>query len=183
MERGDRGWRLNDHGLHHYCQYEKRCHIAQAHLDRGILIPTFPPSNQDSKLTLQLLLAISHGTFCFMNFHGFGWYLSSTASVLYCSYVLHNFIAWIKIKPFFVGQGCFFQPRIGIWVQRIYLITLIMSIPPIILQVFDNFRYFNNISLLYERIRPYEPLMRYVLTSFLLPVHFGGAATMSSLEH
>jgi hypothetical protein len=106
------------------------------------------------------MLAIFHGTFCFMAFHGFGWYLSSTAALLYCSYILHNFVAWIKIGPFFVGKNPFFEPRLGVWVQRVYLSTWILTIPPIIFQIFNNFRYFNDISKMYTKVRPYEPLMR-----------------------
>jgi hypothetical protein len=95
-----------------------------------------------------------------MDFHGYGWYLSSTATLLYCSWVIHNVVAWIKIRPFFIGQGCSFPPKIGPKVQTAYLVTLALTIPPIILQIFDNFRYFNNINPFYRRVRPYEPLMR-----------------------
>ena len=118
------------------------------------------PEPLADRLTLQLLLAIGHGTFCFMAFHGYGWYLSSTAALLYCSYVLHNFVAWIKVRPFFVGKGSFFKHTTGVRVQRVYLITLLFTIPPTILQIFDNFRYFNNLSELYKRVRPYEQLFR-----------------------
>ena len=95
-----------------------------------------------------------------MDFYGYGWYLSSTATLLYSSWVIHNTVAWIKIRPFFVGQGSFFRPEIGKTVQRVYLTTLVLTIPPIILQIFDNFRFFNNINELYRQVRPYEPLMR-----------------------
>ncbi len=105
---------------------------------------------------------MAHGTFCFMDFNGYSWYLSSTASLLYCSWVVHNTVAWIKIRPFFFGMGAFFRPKVGKYVQWIYLVTLAMTIPPIILQIFDNFRYFNNINDLYKSVRPYEPLMRSV---------------------
>ena len=87
-------------------------------------------------------------------------YLSSTASLLYCSYFLHNVIAWMKIKPFFTDTRSMFKPRTGKLVTRIYLGTLALTIPPLITQIFNNFRYFNNINDLYVRLRPYEPLMR-----------------------
>lgn len=106
-----------------------------------------------------------------MDFSGYGWYLSGTATLLYCSWVLHNFVAWIKIRPFFIGQGSFFPPRFGPKVQIVYLFTLILSVPPIILQIFDNFRYFNNINPLYKQVRPYEPLMRdpwWIFTNVIL---------------
>lgn len=104
------------------------------------------------------LLAMSHGTFCFMAFNGYGWYLSATATLLYCSWVIHNIVAWLKIRPFFNdGQ---FSPKTSQWVKRIYLGSLACTVPPIILQIFDNFRFFNNINNLYVSVRPYEPLMR-----------------------
>lgn len=106
-----------------------------------------------------------------MNFSGYGWYLSSTAALLYCSWVIHNIVAWIKIRPFFIGQGPFFPSRVGPRVQIAYLVTLALTIPPIILQIFDNFRYFNNINPLYQKVRPYEPLFRdpwWVFTNIIL---------------
>jgi hypothetical protein len=106
-----------------------------------------------------------------MNFSGYGWYLSSTAALLYCSWVIHNIVAWIKIRPFFIGQGCFFPSKVGPKVQIAYLVTLALTIPPIILQIFDNFRYFNNINPLYRSVRPYEPLFRdpwWVFTNIVL---------------
>jgi hypothetical protein len=95
-----------------------------------------------------------------MSFDGFGWYLSSTAALLYCSYFTHNVVAWFKIRPFFTGSQASFGPRISVWVTKIYLGTLAMTIPPLIFQIYNNFRYFNNISMLYEHVRPYESLMR-----------------------
>ncbi|EXJ86437.1 hypothetical protein A1O3_03388 [Capronia epimyces CBS 606.96] len=89
------------------------------------------------------------GTFCFFTFPGYGWYLSSTAALLYCSWVVHNVVAWLKIGPLVCK-----------WVRRIYLGSLACTIPPIILQIYDNFRFFNNINDLYVTVRPYEPLMR-----------------------
>jgi hypothetical protein len=106
-----------------------------------------------------------------MNFDGYGWYLSSTAALLYCSWVVHNIVAWIKIRPFFIGQGSFFPSRAGPKVQIAYLVTLAFAIPPIILQIFDNFRYFNNINPLYRKVRPYEPLFRdpwWIFTNIVL---------------
>ena len=106
-----------------------------------------------------------------MNFHGYGWYLSSTAALLYCSWVVHNTVAWIKIRPFFIGQGSFFPPIVGPKVQIAYLVTLALTVPPIILQIFDNFRYFNNINPLYRKVRPYEPLFRdpwWIFTNIVL---------------
>lgn len=100
------------------------------------------------------------GTFCFMNFDGYGWYLSGTAALLYSSWVIHNIVAWIKVRPFFIGRGSYFPTKVGKYVQWIYLVTLAMTIPPIVLQIYDNFRFFNNINDLYRKVRPYEPLFR-----------------------
>ena len=108
----------------------------------------------------QLLLAIMHGTFCFMAFPGYSWYLSSTAALLYCSWFVHNVVAWIKIRPFFLDQGAICSARTGKIVSMVYLVTLAMTIPPLILQIACNFLFFNNINDLYERIRPTEPLFR-----------------------
>ena len=95
-----------------------------------------------------------------MAFNGYGWYLSSTAALLYCSWIVHNLVAWMKIRPFFVDQRSMFKPETGKWVRRIYLGTLVCTIPPIILQIYDNFRFFNNINAFYVKVRPYEPLFR-----------------------
>lgn len=96
-----------------------------------------------------------------MSFEGYGWYLSSTAALLYCSWVVHNIVAWMKIRPFFIDSNSMFKPSTGIWVRRIYLGTLACTVPPIILQIFNNFRFFNNINDFYTKVRPYEPLFRY----------------------
>lgn len=103
---------------------------------------------------------MSHGTFCFMSFPGYGWYLSSTAALLYCSYFTHNIVAWLKIRPFFTGASASFSPHVSKWVRRIFLGSLALTVPVIIFEIFNNFRFFNNISRMYERVRPYEPLMR-----------------------
>jgi hypothetical protein len=103
---------------------------------------------------------MSHGTFCFMSFRGYGYYLSATAALLYCSYFIHNVVAWLKIRPFFVGSHTSFRPGICTWVRRVYLGTLAMTSPALIFQIFNNFRFFNGHSRLYQSVRPYEPLMR-----------------------
>ena len=70
-----------------------------------------------------------------------------------------------------MGQGPFFPPKVGPKVQITYLVTLALTVPPIILQIFDNFRYFNNINPLYRKVRPYEPLFRdpwWIFTNIIL---------------
>lgn len=95
-----------------------------------------------------------------MAFNGYGWYLSSTAALLYCSYFTHNVVAWLKIRPFYKpGQGSF-STTVCVWVRRVYLVTLAMTIPVLIFEIFNNFRFFNNLNRMYEGVRPYEPLMR-----------------------
>lgn len=108
----------------------------------------------------QLVLAMSHGTFCFMSFSNYGLYLSSTAVLLYCSYFTHNVISWMKISPFFSGSQVYFGPTFCSCVKWIYLSTLAMSAPVLIFQMYNNFRFFNSTSTLYVRVRPYEPLLR-----------------------
>lgn len=94
---------------------------------------------------------MSHGTFCFTSFDGYGWYLSSTAALLYFSWIVHNLVAWLKIRPFLTRRA-----------SRIFIGTLCLSVPPIILQIVNNFLFFNNINDLYVKVRPYEVLMRLV---------------------
>lgn len=108
----------------------------------------------------QLLLAIPHGSFCFMTFPGNGWYLSTTASLLYISCFVHNMVAWIKIKPFVFDPRVLFAPKTAIMVSRIYLWSLALSAFPTILQIVCNFLFFNGIYNLYEEIRPTESLFR-----------------------
>jgi hypothetical protein len=95
-----------------------------------------------------------------MTFKGYGWYLSSTAALLYLSWIVHNYVAWMKVRPFFSDPRGIFKPKTGLWVRNVYLTTLAASVGPIIFQIYDNFRFFNNISDFYTVVRPYEPLMR-----------------------
>jgi hypothetical protein len=111
-------------------------------------------------ILLELLLAMSHGTFCFMSFNGYGWYLSATAALLYCSWFIHNIVAWMKVKPFIMDGGTLFSPKTGQYTRYVYMATLFCSIGPIILQIYDNFRFFNGYGDFYTRVRPYEPLFR-----------------------
>ncbi len=97
----------------------------------------------------QLILALSHGTFCFMSFEGYGWYLSATAELLYISTLVHNVVAWLKIRPFLTRRG-----------SIVFIGTFVVTIPPVLFQSINNFLYFNNISDLYTKVRPYEALMR-----------------------
>ena len=97
---------------------------------------------------------MSHGTFCFMSFDGYGWYLSSTAALLYFSWIVHNLVAWLKIKPFLTRRA-----------SKTFIGTLCLTIAPTLLQIVNNFLFFNNIRDQYVRVRPFEVLMRLVNTS------------------
>jgi hypothetical protein len=142
--------------------------ITVANMRRGVLLHKLIllevmmvlSSSQSQTDDIQLVLAMSHGTFCFMSFEGYGWYLSSTAALLYCSYFTHNVVAWMKIKPFFVGAQAAFRPAICKWVRIVYLTSLAATAPVMVFEIANNFRFFNNISRLYEKSRPYEPLYR-----------------------
>lgn len=95
-----------------------------------------------------------------MSFPGYGWYVSSTAVLLYASYFLHNVVAWIKVGPFFTGRQPFFDYRVGKTVRKVYFLTLAPTAPTLIFEAVNNFLYNNNINDLFERTRPYEFLMR-----------------------
>lgn len=126
--------------------------ITFANMRRGILLHKLIIAEQ--------LMAMTHGTFCFFDFKGYGWYLSSTAALLYFSYILHNVIAWMKVKPFFYGNSTIFEPGFVKWTTRIYLGTLVLTVPPMLFQIADNFRFFNGYGGWYKELRPYEPLFR-----------------------
>jgi hypothetical protein len=89
-----------------------------------------------------------------MSFDGYGWYLSSTAALLYLSWIVHNLVAWLKVKPFLTKTA-----------SRIFIGTMSLTVAPIILQIVNNFLFFNNINDLYVKVRPYEVLMRFVTLS------------------
>ena len=84
-----------------------------------------------------------------MSFKGYGWYLSSTAALLYLSWIVHNLIAWIKIKPFISTRS-----------SQVFTGTLCLTIAPIIFQIVNNFLFFSNIRDTYIKVRPFEVLMR-----------------------
>ena len=74
-------------------------------LHKLILLKAYQDRNVETYFLITLiclLLAIMQRTFRFMSFGGYGWYLASTAALLYCSWFVHNIVAWIKIKPFFI---------------------------------------------------------------------------------
>ena len=103
---------------------------------------------------------MSHGTFCFMSFSGYGWYLSSTAALLYIAAWIHNLVAWLKIRPFFKEPNAIFSPKTNKIITYTYLVTLGLSAIPLLFQIVNNFLFFNNFKSWYTAVRPYETLMR-----------------------
>ncbi|ERF71340.1 hypothetical protein EPUS_03494 [Endocarpon pusillum Z07020] len=101
-------------------------------------------------ILLELFFALWHGTFIFCQDPTYGWYLSSTATLLFISYQLHNIISWRKIKPFL--------PR---WGQLTFIFTIIAVQPFWIVEAWNNFEYFNGLGNLSNiQTRPWEALAR-----------------------
>ncbi|KAI8409290.1 hypothetical protein FOFC_09126, partial [Fusarium oxysporum] len=76
--------------------------------------------------------------------------LSSTATLLYISYFIHNLIAWLKIRPFL--------PK---WGARIFIISLLIVQPYWVLETWANFQYHNHLgSKIFNTSRLLEPLFR-----------------------
>ncbi|KAF1936140.1 hypothetical protein EJ02DRAFT_414489 [Clathrospora elynae] len=101
-------------------------------------------------ILLELALAIWHGTFIFIQDPWYGWFLSTTASLLFISYLLHNIVSWLKIRPF-----------LPLWGSRFFIISLICVQPFWIAEAWSNFEYFNSLgSNVNIRMRPWEALLR-----------------------
>jgi hypothetical protein len=98
----------------------------------------------------KLVLAIWHGTFIFVADPAYGWYLSTTATLLFISYFLHNVVSWLKIRPF-----------LPLWGSRVFIISLLCVQPFWIAEAWSNFSYFNSLgSEVNVRTRPWEALLR-----------------------
>lgn len=77
-------------------------------------------------------------------------YLSSTATLLFISYQLHNVVSWLKIRPFL--------PK---WGSRFFILSLLAVQPFWIAEAWSNFEYFNSLgSEANIRMRPWEALVR-----------------------
>ncbi|KAL2831447.1 hypothetical protein BDW59DRAFT_182115 [Aspergillus cavernicola] len=109
----------------------------------------------------ELILASLHGTFVFIEGPAYGWYLSTTAALLYISYNIHNVVNWIKVKPFL--------PK---WGSRLYIITVILAWPYWIAEIYLNFSYNNDLGTgAFQQTRPWEALFRepwWIFTSLYL---------------
>ncbi|KAF4946420.1 hypothetical protein FSARC_14201 [Fusarium sarcochroum] len=98
----------------------------------------------------ELLLALGHGFFAFFEEPEYGWILSSTATLLYISYFIHNLIAWLKIRPFL--------PK---WGSRTFIISLLLVQPYWVLETWANFQYHNRLGIkIFDTTRLFEPLAR-----------------------
>ncbi|KAF5667169.1 hypothetical protein FHETE_5872 [Fusarium heterosporum] len=116
-----------------------------------IFLCNYRKKNLLHKLILgELLLTLCHSFFCFFNEPEYGWILSSTATLLYISYFIHNLVAWLKIKPF-----------LPTWGVRSFIITLLLVQPYWILETWANFQYHNHLgSRIFDTSRLLEPLFR-----------------------
>ncbi|KAH8908128.1 hypothetical protein BR93DRAFT_937403 [Coniochaeta sp. PMI_546] len=115
--------------------------ITLANMRRGAIL---------HKLVLiELLLGMPHGFFIFFDPPVYSWYLSCSAIPLNMSWSLHNFIAWMKNKPFLSRKAS--------W---IYIGTVIAVQPYWVLEIAANFTYFNKINDLFIHTRPFEALCR-----------------------
>lgn len=96
---------------------------------------------------------MGHGTWIFTTFPVYGWLLSVTAGLLFCSWSLHNVIAWMKNRPFLSRR-----------LSAFYISTVILVQPYWIVELYSIFCYFNNIgnTEMFLKIRPWEPLFRHV---------------------
>ncbi|KAK3079657.1 hypothetical protein LTS18_004204 [Coniosporium uncinatum] len=100
-------------------------------------------------ILIELIFGMFHGTFIFTHAPVYGWYLSATAIFLNVSWSMHNFIAWMKNKPFLSRR-----------VSLIYVGTVILAQPYWVVEIYANFTYFNNINDLFVHTRPYEAIFR-----------------------
>ncbi|KAH7136984.1 hypothetical protein B0J13DRAFT_677744 [Dactylonectria estremocensis] len=101
-------------------------------------------------ILLELFLVLPNCVFIFFNPPVWGWYLSSTATLLITSWSLHNVVSWMKSKPFLEKRG-----------RRIYIYTVVFAQLYWIVELYANFAYFNGgHGRLFNTTRPFEPLFR-----------------------
>ncbi|KAF2491524.1 hypothetical protein BU16DRAFT_468760 [Lophium mytilinum] len=108
----------------------------------------------------KLILGLWQGFWIFFHDPVGGWWLSCGAIFLNASWVLHNVIAWMKIKPFLSRPA-----------SILFITTIVLSIPYWILEIYANFAYFHNINTLFLKTRPWEALCRdpwWILTTIAL---------------
>ncbi|KAF1979098.1 hypothetical protein BU23DRAFT_563337 [Bimuria novae-zelandiae CBS 107.79] len=110
--------------------------ITLANMRRGVLLH-------------KLLLGIWQGFWLFPGGKASNWWLSAAAILLNMSWVLHNFISWLKIKPFLSR----------FW-SLVFLYTCVLTFPYWVIELYANFTYFNGTSNWFKKTRPLELLFR-----------------------
>ncbi|KAF2640794.1 hypothetical protein P280DRAFT_399486 [Massarina eburnea CBS 473.64] len=88
------------------------------------------------------------------------WWLSVAAIPLNASWILHNVVSWMKIKPFLSR----FWSQVFIW-------SVMASIPYWIIEMYANFAYFHNGPQVFKKTRPLELLFRdpwWIITTIYL---------------
>ncbi|KAF2016470.1 hypothetical protein BU24DRAFT_433450 [Aaosphaeria arxii CBS 175.79] len=110
--------------------------ITMANMRRGVLLH-------------KLILGIWQGFWLFFRSPVYAWWLSVSAIFLNMSWVLHNVISWLKIKPFLSKP-----------VSLFFIGTVILSLGYWILEIYANFTYFHGINDIFVRTRPWEALCR-----------------------
>ncbi|KAJ9665503.1 hypothetical protein H2201_004385 [Coniosporium apollinis] len=115
--------------------------ITISNMRRGVLLHKL--------ILIELILGTFHGTFIFAHPPVYSWYLSVTAIFLNISWSMHNFIAWMKNKPFLSRKVSYF-----------YIGTVILAQPYWVVEIYANFTYFNNINDIFLKTRQVEALFR-----------------------
>ena len=126
-----------------------------------------------------------HGTFYFISFPGYGFYVSWTATLLFSSYIMHNIVAWLKVKPFFIGKSPRLHYRTGKTVQWGYCIALCLTVPVWIFNAYNNFQWNINTRTIYRQARPLEFIARdpwRIFTNVVLLHIIGRSYGISVLE-
>ncbi|KNG45675.1 hypothetical protein TW65_07569 [Stemphylium lycopersici] len=126
--------------------------ITLANMRRGVLLHKL--------ILLELILGLWQGFWLFFPSPVHAWWLSVAAIFLNASWLLHNVIAWMKIKPFLSKP-----------VSYVFIGTVILALPYWILEIYANFAYFHGVNKLFLDTRPYEALCRdpwWILTTVYL---------------
>lgn len=95
-------------------------------------------------------MGVWHGFWIFFPAPTYAWWLSVSAVFLNVSYVLHNVIAWMKLRPFLSRT-----------VSRAFILTIVVSLGYWCLELYANFRFFHGYDTLFKNTRPWEALGRY----------------------
>lgn len=89
------------------------------------------------------------------------WYDNAAVALLFISYILHNFAAWLKIRPFYTLPNGIIDVRKGRYVRWVYLGTLYLTIPLFIVDLTFNYLFYTNTNTWYRHLRPYQFSYRY----------------------